>query len=223
MDEPQERDRLQINVSDTAVGNLGRGQVRSDTVFAYAIETQEENAVSLTMPVRLESYSWERGVPPLFEMNLPEGALRDELTRRFSKAVRGFDDFSLLTIVGPHQLGRVGITPEQNVPDRPPETSLADLLIHDGTQGLFDDLMDTYGQYSGVSGVQPKVLMRFGRSACNLTEGRCNELLQLVVHGMDLAMIEMRNHIKANSAFAEVGAGMLDQWEAGVARSLVKG
>ncbi|MET0775171.1 type II toxin-antitoxin system HipA family toxin [Pseudomonas sp. SW-3] len=409
MGEPQGKDRLHISVSATAVGTLGRGQSRGDSVFTYAENAQEENAVSLTMPTRLESYTWEQGVPPIFEMNLPEGALRDELVRRFSKAVRGFDDFAMLAIVGPYQLGRVGIANAQDSSERPPETSLADLLVHDGAQGLFDDLLHTYGQYSGVSGVQPKVLvrdsattvdrlthrgathlvksfrpeeypelaaneyfcmraalhcglevptfelseqgkflvverfdlndkgylgfedfcvlnawpskakydgsyegaakqikefvsppllnqalesffkivalssgvkngdahlknfgvlyehcaadaqislapaydivttsvyiksdsmalllggskawpkykmlMRFGRSACNLTEGRCNELLQQVAHGMDVAMGEMALYIRANSGFAEVGEAMMDQWRSGVARSLVK-
>lgn len=409
MVEPQEMDRLRISVSEIAVGALGRGQSREDSIFTYGESAQEENAVSLTMPTRLESYTWERGVPPVFEMNLPEGSLREELTRRFSKAVRGFDDFAMLAIVGPHQLGRVGVASAHNATDQPPETRLADLLVHDGAQGLFGDLLHTYGQYSGVSGVQPKVLvrdsattvdrithrgathlvksfraeeypelaaneyfcmraalhsglevpefelsehgkflvvkrfdmnekgylgfedfcvlnawpskakydgsyegaarqikefvspallnqalesffkivalssglkdgdahlknfgvlyehcgadapihlapaydivttsvyiktdsmalllggskawpkykmlMRFGRTACNLTEGRCNELLQHVAHGMDVAMGEMAYYIKANSVFAEVGEAMLEQWKSGVTRSLVK-
>jgi serine/threonine-protein kinase HipA len=409
MADPQERERLHISVSGMAVGTLGRGQPRGDSVFTYAENAQEENAVSLTMPVRLESYTWDQGIHPIFEMNLPEGALRDELVRRFSKAVRGFDDFAMLAIVGPYQLGRVGIANAQDSNDRPPETSLADLLVHDGAKGLFDDLLHTYGQYSGVSGVQPKVLvrdsattvdrlthrgathlvksfrpeeypelaaneyfcmraalhcglevpkfelsehgkflvverfdlndngylgfedfcvlnawpskakydgsyegaakqikefvsppllnqalesffkivalssglkngdahlknfgvlyehcaldaqislapaydivttsvyiksdsmalllggskawpkykmlMRFGRSACNLTEGRCNELLQQVAHGMDVAMGEMTDYIKAHRAFAEVGEAMLEQWKSGIERSLVK-
>lgn len=408
MDEPQEQDRLYISVSEAVAGTLGRGQSRSDSVFTYSESTQEENSVSLTMPARLESYTWEQGVLPIFEMNLPEGALRDELVRRFSKAVRGFDDFTMLAIVGPYQLGRVGIANVQDSSDRPPETSLADLLVHDGAQGLFDDLLHTYGQYSGVSGVQPKVLvrdsattvdrlthrgathlvksfraeeypelaaneyfcmraalhsglevpkfelsehgkflvverfdlndrgylgfedfcvlnawpsrakydgsyegaarqikafvsppllnpalesffkivalscglkngdahlknfgvlyedcgtdaqislapaydivttsvyikndsmalllggskawpkykmlMRFGRSACNLTEGRCRELLQQVAHGMDVAMIEMAAHIKGNSDFSNVGEALMEQWKSGMARSLV--
>lgn len=67
-----------------------------------------------------------------------------------------------------------------------------------------------------------KMLMRFGRSACNLTEGRCNELLAQVAHGMDVAMAEMADYIKANGAFAEVGVAMIEQWTSGIARSLVK-
>ncbi|MNZ97796.1 hypothetical protein D3C78_1170530 [compost metagenome] len=68
-----------------------------------------------------------------------------------------------------------------------------------------------------------KMLMRFGRSACNLTEGRCNELLQQVVHGMEVAMVEMLDHCRTNRAFAEMGAAMIEQWRSGVMRSLVKG
>ncbi|WP_311884865.1 MULTISPECIES: type II toxin-antitoxin system HipA family toxin [unclassified Pseudomonas] len=157
-------DRLNVCVGGQAVGALARGQDRVDSVFNYREETSAENAVSLTMPSRLESYGWESGIHPVFEMNLPEGALRDELVRRFSKAVRGFDDFALLAIVGPFQLGRLSIT-EASIVDRPPETSLADLLVHDGAQGLFEDLLKTYGQYSGVSGVQPKVLVRDSAAA----------------------------------------------------------
>lgn len=159
MADEQGLDRLQVSVSEADVGVLGRGQQRSDSVFTYAASACEEQSVSLTMPMRLESYTWESGVPPIFEMNLPEGALRDELVRRFSKAVRGFDDFAMLAIVGPHQLGRVGIG-HLRTEAGPPETSLADVLVHDGAEGLFDDLLHTYGQYSGVSGVQPKVLVR---------------------------------------------------------------
>jgi len=152
-------DRLNVCVGGQAVGTLARGQDRVDSVFNYREEASAENAVSLTMPSRLESYGWQHGIHPVFEMNLPEGALRDELVRRFSKAVRGFDDFALLAIVGPYQLGRLSIA-SASMTDRPPETSLADLLVHDGAQDLFENLLQTYGQYSGVSGVQPKVLVR---------------------------------------------------------------
>lgn len=157
-------DRLNVCVGGQIVGTLGRGQDRADSVFSYREEASDKNAVSLTMPSRLETYGWEHGIHPVFEMNLPEGALRDELVRRFSKAVRGFDDFALLAIVGPFQLGRLSIA-NASPADRPPETSLTDLLVHDGAEGLFEDLLQTYGQYSGVSGVQPKVLVRDSTAA----------------------------------------------------------
>lgn len=153
-------DRLYIGIGGVAAGTLGRsGEKQRDSVFSYNEAVSEENAISLTMPVRLESYNWEYGIHPLFEMHIPEGPLKEELVRRFSKSVRGFDDFALLGIVGPHQLGRISITHHAD-DAKLPEIKLSDLLFHDGAKGLFDDLMKTYAAYSGVSGVQPKVLVR---------------------------------------------------------------
>ena len=153
-------DRLYIGVGGVPAGTLGRGErSKRDTVFSYNNDVAEDNAVSLTMPVRLESYNWEYGIHPLFEMHIPEGHLKDELVRRFSKSVRGFDDFALLGIVGPHQLGRISVTRETGG-ELLPEVKLSELLVYDGAKDLFDDLLKTYAAYSGVSGVQPKVLVR---------------------------------------------------------------
>ncbi len=170
--------QLQVNVRGRSVGALGR--VAEDaSVFSYDSQTPQRESVSLTMPSRLRSYDWQRGVAPLFEMNLPEGALRAELQRRFSKTVRGFDDFALLAIVGPHQLGRVGIglAPSTSLPT----TDVAHLLTHDGTEGLFEALVSQYGQYSGVSGVQPKVLVADGNGIDRLTHRSATHLVKAFV------------------------------------------
>ena len=66
-----------------------------------------------------------------------------------------------------------------------------------------------------------KALVKFGRVACNLSEGRCNELLQQVVHGMALAMVEMKRYMKFNPGFVEIGTAMHEQWRSGAALSLV--
>lgn len=47
---------------------------RSRHVFSYHHDAPE--ALSLTMPLRLESYPHD-GLHPIFQMNLPEGALRE--------------------------------------------------------------------------------------------------------------------------------------------------
>ncbi len=156
----RERERLYIGASGVSAGILGRSEENQrDSVFAYNPAVAEKDAVSLTMPVRLKSYTWAYGVHPLFEMHLPEGHLKAELVRRFSKSVRGFDNFALLSIVGPHQLGRISVT-HTTANESLPEIKLSDVLVYDGAKDLFDDLMNTYAAYSGVSGVQPKVLVR---------------------------------------------------------------
>ena len=63
--------------------NLGAGLLdRHGTrgaAFAYDLSAHQGRAVSLTMPVRLASWNQEWGIHPIFEMNLPEGFLREKL------------------------------------------------------------------------------------------------------------------------------------------------
>ena len=73
------------------------------SAFAYLPDTPAARAVSVTMPVRLPSWSVPFGLPPIFEMNLPEGFLRERLRLAFAKATGRFDEFYLLSIVGRSQ------------------------------------------------------------------------------------------------------------------------
>ncbi|MCU0597534.1 MAG: HipA N-terminal domain-containing protein [Desulfobacterota bacterium] len=78
------------------------GEARSGTlegergqkhVFSYFTGAGTEVEVSLTMPFRLES--WVSGdLHPIFQMNLPEGALLEVIRRAISK-VMGDDDLSI--------------------------------------------------------------------------------------------------------------------------------
>ena len=62
------------------------------------------------MPVRLPSWDIRFGLPPIFEMNLPEGVLRERLRLAFAKATGSFDEFDLLGVVGRSQVGRIRYT-----------------------------------------------------------------------------------------------------------------
>ena len=57
-------------------GVLDRHGARGST-FMYNQGIDEGRAVSMTMPVRLASWDQSLGIHPIFEMNLPEGALRE--------------------------------------------------------------------------------------------------------------------------------------------------
>src|SRR5271170_3547871 len=93
------------------VGLLDRHGERGST-FAYLPGTPPASDLSVTMPLRLESWSVPFGLLPVFEMNLPEGALRERLRLAFAKATGSFDELDLLSIVGRTQLGRVRFTAE---------------------------------------------------------------------------------------------------------------
>lgn len=134
---------------------------RSGATFAYDPHADSARAVSLTMPVRVQSWDWPPGLHPLFEMNLPEGALRERLVRAFAKATGRFDAFDLLAVVGRSLLGRVRTTGQgEDLADDTPFQSIDEILRARRSGELFDFLLERFARFSGLSGVQPKVLVR---------------------------------------------------------------
>jgi serine/threonine-protein kinase HipA len=97
---------IKVWTDGAEAGLLDRDGVRGST-FLYLPDTQPKRAVSVTMAVRLPSWNVRFGLPPIFEMNLPEGVLRERLRLAFAKATGTFDDFDLLAIVGRSQIGRI--------------------------------------------------------------------------------------------------------------------
>src|SRR5690606_12324884 len=69
---------IKVWTSGSEVGLLDKARARGST-FSYKRDVAPENAISLTMPVRLESWNMNYGLAPIFEMNLPEGALLERL------------------------------------------------------------------------------------------------------------------------------------------------
>jgi serine/threonine-protein kinase HipA len=152
---------LNVFVAEAPVGRLIRSDVDEDTVlFRYRDGTSAANAVSLTMPIRSDQYDSMGGLLPIFEMNLPEGALRERLRLRFAKAVPNFDDLDLLQIVGASQIGRLRYSQQERVDREVPSQDLAEILAYTGAADLFAHLLERFATHSGISGVQPKVLVR---------------------------------------------------------------
>src|SRR5215472_11293189 len=141
-------------------GFLDRHGERGST-FAYLPGTTATRGVSVTMPVRLPSWSVPYGLPPIFEMNLPEGYLRERLRLAFAKATGAFDDFDLLSIVGRSQVGRIRYTGEkEQLHEDVPFQSVDEILERRRGGDLFRYLLEKFASFSGISGVQPKILVR---------------------------------------------------------------
>jgi serine/threonine-protein kinase HipA len=131
------------------------------TAFAYDPKVEPVRAVSVTMPVRVASWNANFGLLPIFDMNLPEGALRAHLERRFAKATGTFDDFDLLEVVGRTQIGRIRHSgADADLSEDVPFQSVDDILKAKRGGGLFDYLLEQFAIHSGLSGVQPKVMIR---------------------------------------------------------------
>jgi len=148
--------RLKHLVIGTPQGIAGDLRKESRFVFNYA-STDKRCELSLTMPIRAESYS-SGGLLPIFEMNRPEGYLLSKIEEAMAKQ-GNLDDMRLLAIVGCSQIGRL----TYSEPAQPPRASRAQIGLHEiltkqPTSELFDFLVANYFE-SGISGVQPKVML----------------------------------------------------------------
>jgi serine/threonine-protein kinase HipA len=141
-------------------GLLDRFGERGST-FVYQADAPQSRAVSVTMPLRLASYNVSFGLLPVFEMNLPEGVLRERLRLAFAKATGTFDEFDLLGIVGRSQVGRIRFTGQKELlQEDVPFQSIDEILEKRRSSDLFRYLLEKFASFSGISGVQPKILVR---------------------------------------------------------------
>ena len=155
------RPGVNVFTGDARTGRLDRSDRESDTIlFSYGQNCLPADAVSLTMPVRRDQYDASGGLPPIFEMNLPEGALRERLRLRFAKTVPDFDDLDLLAVVGSSQIGRLRYSQGERLEQTMPTQNLQEILTYRGTADLFAHLLERFATHSGISGIQPKVLVR---------------------------------------------------------------
>ena len=127
------------------------------SVLTYHPQVAADNFVSLTMPVRTESYVWDDQLPPVLQMNLPEGYLLQVLQEQFGPHV-GASPIALLAVIGRNMVGRVQVAAPGaalNEPAKPIE--VAALLKGDNSEAAFAALVREHAT-SGVSGVVPKFL-----------------------------------------------------------------
>lgn len=151
---------LAVWAAGCRAGLLEQAGDRRQYVFAYDQSAPSPDAqVSLTMPVRLESWI-SRDLHPIFQMNLPEGALLNAIRRAIAK-LAGEDDLTILRVTGGNQIGRNRFSLPADPAPGIVETreSLEELLSYPDTEELFHDLVSRYALRSGVSGVQPKVML----------------------------------------------------------------
>jgi serine/threonine-protein kinase HipA len=143
-------DKLKVYINKTHSGNL----VYENEKYVYNYTENTKDVVSLTMPIR--SASWDsKKLHPIFQMNMPEGALKEAIKNHFSK-IETMDDINVLKLIGPYMLGRVKF---EKLVDENEKLELDDILSS-SKQNLFDELMERFAIRSGVSGVQPKLLLK---------------------------------------------------------------
>jgi serine/threonine-protein kinase HipA len=140
---------LKVYTNKTLCGDLAF----EDDQYVFNYNDSATSVVSLTMPIRKSSWNSKR-LHPIFEMNMPEGALREAIKNHFAK-IQNMDDINFLKLIGPYMLGRVKFN---ELIDTDEKLKLDDILKNH-KENLFEELMQKFAIRSGVSGVQPKLLL----------------------------------------------------------------
>lgn len=126
-------------------------------VLTYQANVASDDFVSLTMPVRTESYVWDDVLHPIFQMNLPEGYLLQVLQEQLGPQVTG-SPMALLSVIGRNMVGRIQVAaPGANLAEPTQPIELATLLQGDNSEEAFAELVRQHAT-SGVSGIVPKFL-----------------------------------------------------------------
>jgi serine/threonine-protein kinase HipA len=149
-----------------------------DDRYTFNYETSDRGcAVSLLLPVSSGHLAFG-ALLPIFSMNRPEGWLRERLQQRL-KDQSLLNDMRMLYETGQHQIGRLQFLQAEslNVAAYCP-LPLSEILDDEDTTILFVQLAVEY-EMSGVSGVQPKVLLPVwvGGSG-NETETPCEVIIK---------------------------------------------
>ena len=127
------------------------------SVLTYHAHAAPDDFVSLTMPVRTESYVWDDQLHPVFQMNLPEGYLLQVLQEQFGPHI-GANPTALLSVIGRNMIGRLQVAAPGVILDEPAKPiEVAELLQGDNSEEAFAELVRQHAT-SGVSGVVPKFL-----------------------------------------------------------------
>ena len=148
--------KLSVYVLGREVGILESvGDFKS--VLTYRPNTAADDFVSLTMPVRTESYTWDDQLLPVLQMNLPEGYLLQVLQEQFGPRI-GASPMALLSVIGRNMVGRIQVAAAGAVLEEPAKPiEVAELLQGDNSEEAFAELVRQHAT-SGVSGVLPKFL-----------------------------------------------------------------
>ncbi|MDF0676929.1 MAG: type II toxin-antitoxin system HipA family toxin [Nitrospira sp.] len=194
---------MKVWTDGAEAGLLDRYRDRGST-FVYLPDTIPQRAVSVTMPVRLASWDTAFGLPPICEMNLPEGVLRERLRLAFAKATGTFDEFDLLSIVGRSQVGRIRYTGDkEQLHEDVPLQSVDEILARRRGGDLLPYLIEKFATFSGISGVQPKILVRDEQAsaALKLAETRLSHSYRGATHIVKLWEPNEYPQLAANEYF----------------------
>ena len=144
----------QINVM---VSGEVAGLLEKNTQFEFTYHSDAQFPVAVAMPLTKRFY--QRGALfPIFEMNIPEGYIRQRITEKLRKHIQ-VDDMLFLALQGNAGIGCVTYEAEGIEQEEVDSENLAEILAWEGDIDLFEELVNKYLLQSNISGIQPKIMV----------------------------------------------------------------
>ena len=144
--------QINIMVSGEVAGLLEKN---AQFEFTYHSDTQFPVAVSMPLTKRFYQHGT---LFPIFEMNIPEGYIRQRITEKLRKHIQ-VDDMLFLALQGYAGIGCVTYETEGIEQEEVGAENLAEILAWEGESDLFEELVNKYLLQSNISGVQPKIMV----------------------------------------------------------------
>ncbi|MET4696588.1 type II toxin-antitoxin system HipA family toxin [Endozoicomonas lisbonensis] len=125
--------------------------------YAFSYQDNSGEDISLTMPAQVASYN-SGALHPVFQMNIPEGYVRERLTEKLRRYVK-VNDMLFLALQQHRGIGRLSYKSDLTVETKDYD-SLESLVNWNSRESAFEYLLDKYLlNTSAISGVQPKLLV----------------------------------------------------------------
>lgn len=161
--------KLDVYSNSILIGALEQTDITS-FLFTYAPDITDDQCVSLLMRPSVKRQWEHRFLHPVFQVSLPEGILRQVLTRTYAKQFKHFGDTELLATIGGHLIGRNKMTPSgAPLASEAPVKHLHDLL-KETAEEMFEHYLHIHAKYSGVSGGFSKYLAKSPKAQENCTK-----------------------------------------------------
>ncbi|MDP2759917.1 MAG: type II toxin-antitoxin system HipA family toxin [Sideroxyarcus sp.] len=160
--------QFDVYVNENKVGTLTQSDI---TNFSFEYDASANEQVSLLMPVSQKRYDLQF-LHPVFQVSLPEGALRREIEIAFGKRMDAYGDMSILAVIGTSLIGRLSVVPSGR--PLPPcgvmdSESITAVLKHGASADTVSNFVARHAQTSGVSGGYLKVLAKLHKDGVRVT------------------------------------------------------
>lgn len=144
----------QINIT---VAGTPAGILEKKAQFEFTYHSDASIPVAAAMPIETRFYR-HGALFPIFEMNIPEGFIRQRITEKLRKHIP-VDDMLFLALQGSPSIGCITYEAQEIEQEEVTTEKLSEILSWQGDSDLFDELVHKYLMQSSISGVQPKVMV----------------------------------------------------------------